>query len=243
MHIYLSPHHDDVCFSLAHLAERSGGILINLFTRSQYVASDLALPCDADARIDAVTRLRREEDLRFVAATRLARHDLEFPEPALIGRGPFDPADIESEIANLSARLVPLLLALLPDTGPAGASLYCPIGIGGHRNHLSTLLVVREAWRQLRARCTLFLYEDLPYASVPQAREAGLRHAAHVFAGHGLAGHATTLDPAGAARKMQHISLYASQLRAAPPEADFRPASGATSALHEIVWQVSRPDA
>jgi len=38
MHIFLSPHHDDICFSLGHLAGRGGGDLVNLFTRSQYVA-------------------------------------------------------------------------------------------------------------------------------------------------------------------------------------------------------------
>ena len=34
MAIFLSPHHDDICFSLAGLAERTGGDLVNIFTIS-----------------------------------------------------------------------------------------------------------------------------------------------------------------------------------------------------------------
>jgi hypothetical protein len=237
MHIYLSPHHDDICFSLGHLASRRGGELLNLFTRSQYVAVAMALPADAGARVEAISRLRREEDLRFVQAAGLGRHDLGLPEPALIGREPFDLTDLDAEIVPLRASLMPYLLDLLSAGTPETATLYCPMGIGGHRNHLTTLLAVRAAYDTLRARCTVLLYEDLHYASVAAARELGLQRAARIFAGFQLAGTALPLDPEASARKMQAIGLYASQHRHPPRIADFTPASGATG-LHEIIWRV-----
>jgi len=242
MHIYLSPHYDDICFSLAHPAGRFHGVLVNLYTRCRYVAAAIDLPVDETARVEAVSRLRREEDRRFAETTRLTRHDLGLSEPALLGRHSRDLADLGGEVAALSACLMPVLSDLLPNGGPGAANLFCPMGIGGHRNHVTTLMVVRAAYDALRTRCTVFLYEDLPYASQPGVREAGLRRAAEVFAGCRLTSTVLALDSAEAARKMDLIGLYASQHGTPPREADFTPASG-TAGLHEIVWQVGPPQA
>ncbi len=243
MHIYLSPHHDDICFSLAHLAGRYRGALVNLYTRSRYVATALDLPTDEAARVEAVSRLRREEDLRFVRSAQLIRNDLELPEPALLGRHSRDLTELDDEIASLSERLIPFLLDLLPRAEPRAANLFCPMGIGGHRNHVTTLLAIRAAYDTLRTRCSVFLYEDLHYANEPRTREAGLQRAAQVFGGYRLAGSVVQLDPAESARKMHWIGLYASQHRASPREADFTPASGLAAGLHEIVWRVVPPQA
>jgi hypothetical protein len=240
MQVYLSPHHDDVCFSIGCLAGQFGGDLVNLFTLSAYVAVDMDLPADGMARVEVVSRLRRQEDQRFVQAARLALHDLRLRDAPLMGHAPFDLTGLDAEVASLSASLTPYLLAMLPSDGdPAAASLYCPMGIGGHRNHLSTLLAVRGAYDALRYRCTLFLYEDLHYASVLPAREAGLRRAAQIFAGTQLSRILLPLRPHEAERKLQWIGLYASQHARAPCLADYTPASGIASGPHEIIWQVS----
>ena len=240
MHVYLSPHNDDVCFSIGHLASRFRGDLVNLFTRSSYVAVDMELPSDAWARVEVISRLRQQEDQLFAEAARLARHDLGLLEPALLGRGPFDLASLEIEVTDLSARLMPFLLSMLPGEGdPSMASLYCPMGIGGHRNHVSTLLAVRNAYDTLRRRCTVFLYEDLHYASDPRARQDGVRRATNLFAGTRLSPIVLPIVSDEAERKMQFISLYASQHPHVPRIVDFTPASGLASGLHEIVWKVS----
>src|SRR5262245_49394736 len=178
MHVYLSPHYDDVCFSLGHLASRQGGNLVNLFTLSLYVAVKMDLPANDWARVELISRLRRREDQFFAEAAMLARYDLGLREPALMGYGPFDLTSLETEITALSARLIPGILSMLPDEGNrSSAHLYCPMGIGGHRNHLSTLLAVQRAYDTLRHRCTVFLYEDLHYASVSRARQEGVLRA------------------------------------------------------------------
>ena len=115
MHVYLSPHLDDICFSLAHLAGRYHGELVNLYTRCRYVAASIGLPADEAARVEAVSRLRRAEDIRFAEATQLTRQDLELKEPALMGRHWRDLSDLEGEVAALSACLMPVLSELLPD--------------------------------------------------------------------------------------------------------------------------------
>lgn len=243
MNLYLSPHHDDVCFSIGNLASRMGGDLINLFTTSRYVGAAMDLPADEAARVEAVSRLRLAEDEAFAEAAGLTRHGLEFREARLTGHAPFDLGDLAPEIDMLLAELIPRLLDRLPTAGdPAATGLYCPVGVGGHRNHVSTLLAVRGAYPALARRCTVFLYEDLHYASVAPVRDEGLRRAAHVFGGYRLSPIVQPLSPDEATRKMGWISLYASQHPRPPRLADFTPASGAGEGPHEIVWRVSPLD-
>ena len=238
MPIYLSPHHDDVCFSIGHLAGRQGGDVVNIFTRSEYVETDVALPADRGERIEAVTALRRGEDIAFVQAAGLARHDLFLEEPSLSGFGPFDLTGLPAAVIRASDRLIPFLLNLLPPAGDP-AHLYCPAGIGSHRDHITTLLAVRSAYDKLKARCTLHLYEDLHYASAPHLREAGLKRAAQVFSGMKLSPQAHVMSEDEAARKMQRIGLYASQHGTPPQPRKFMPASHLTDALHEMTWTIS----
>ena len=243
MHLYLSPHHDDVCFSIGNLASRMGGDVLNLFTVSRYVAVDQGLPADEAARVEAVSALRRLEDEAFVRAAGLIHRGLGFREARLTGHEPFDLADLAPEVDMLLAELMPVVLGMLPSGGdPSQASLYCPMGIGGHRNHISTFLAVRAAYEVLRHRCTVFLYEDLHYASVPRLREDGLRRAAHVFGDYRLSEVVHPLDVDEAERKMRWIGLYASQHPHPPRIADFTPASGLAEGPHEIVWRVSPMD-
>ena len=240
MHIYLSPHHDDVCFSLGHLASRQGGEVVNIFTRSDYVGADMALPVAPEERIAAISALRLKEDLAFVQAAGLARHDLFLEEPSLTGFGPFDLSGLHAAVTRTADRLIPVLLKLLPPDGdPRLAALYCPAGIGGHRDHISTLLAVGRAHGELRERCTLHLYEDLHYASMPREREAGLQRAAKVFSGMTLSSTIHAMSENESLRKMQLIGLYASQHDTPPQPQKFTPASHLTKSMHEIVWTVS----
>ena len=213
---------------------------MNLFTVSRYVAVKMDLPSDDASRVEVVSQLRRQEDQLFVQAAGLKRHDLGLQEPPLVGPGAFDITNLEADVVALSASLLPYLLAILPGGGdPSEVNVYCPMGIGGHRNHLSTLLAVRGAYDVLRHRCTLFLYEDLHYASDPRLREVGLQRAARIFSGNQLSPIVVPLNSHEAEHKMQWISLYASQHTHMPRLADFTPASGRAFGLHEIIWQVS----
>jgi hypothetical protein len=243
-HVYLSPHHDDVCFSIGVLAARQGGDLVDVFTQSGYVAADVDLPADRDARTLAVTDLRRREDLEFARAAGLRRHDLGLCEAALLRPDPFDLSDLDADVALLSERLVPCLLGLFPgEGGEARASLYCPAGIGGHRDHVAALLTVARLARELAGRFRLYLYEDLPYASKAKARHAGLVRAREVLPHTELTRIVLPLSPQEARRKMDWVGLYASQHPRPPDIAQFTPASGLDAGRHEAVWRVDFTEA
>ena len=126
----------------------------------------------------------------------------------------------------------------MPPAGdPRAVELYCPAGIGAHRDHVSTLLAVSEAYEKLRGRCTLHLYEDLHYASVPQARAGGLERAAKVFSGMELS---PTVHDLSEKKQPEKCSWLASMPASMPPPAagKFIPASNLVKSMHEIVWNV-----
>jgi hypothetical protein len=237
IHIYLSPHQDDVCFSLAATARQQGGELLNLFTRSLYVAAEMALPDEPSARVAFVSQLRRSEDLRFAAAAGLNRHDLQLSEPGVVGLRSFDLNGIAQEVEMLSRLLIPYLERLLPDTStPADACLYVPMGIGGHRNHVSTMLTIGQAFARLARRCRIRLYEDLHYASDGATRTQGLGNAAKIFSGIRMVPEIHRLDTAEARWKMDAVNLYASQHNRTPSPTAYSPASGDHEGMHEIIY-------
>lgn len=239
MHLYLSPHHDDVCFSLGHGAALTGGALVNVFTRSAWVAIPRDLPAGREARIAAISALRAGEDARFAAAAGLERHDLGLAEPPLVGRDPFDVRELKEEVDLLSATLAPKVLQLLGAAGGVAMPvLHCPMGIGGHRNHLSTLMAVRRLWPELAGRCELRCYEDLHYASAAAARERGLTFFASLFDGWARTPLVTVLSPQDAGCKLERIGFYASQHPRPPEMRQFTPASGLADGPHEIEWRV-----
>ena len=242
MQIYLSPHHDDVCFSLGDMAFRRGGELVNIFTRSDYLAARMLLPTSCGSRADLVSEIRRGEDRRFAEAANLNRHDLGLSEPALVGHRPFDLTGLRQEVELLQHRLIPRLEAMLPtDSVPDAATIYCPLGIGGHRNHLAVLLAVQDNFAALSRRCDVRFYEDLHYASDAAVRDRGIARARKILAGIDLVPQIMTLDAEAAVRKMDAIRFYASQHASPPLRRHYTPASFPADAMHEIVYSCDAP--
>ena len=175
--IYLSPHYDDIAFSLGTwVSEHPSGTLINIFTRSAYVAGrDLrTLPADEVQRISA---LRRNEDAAFAERHQLTRIELGAEEPSLRGRWwKDDPAGANDDCGQIDAPLKSLLARLTAGRGPT--RLFCPAGIGGHVNHLATRTVVLALIETLQ-QTNVYLYEDLPYASNRFVRRRGLTDVRH----------------------------------------------------------------
>lgn len=235
--VFLSPHHDDVCFSLAgSVVAMGGGDLVDLFTRSAYVERAMTLPADPAERVEAVTRLRTAEDEAFAARCGLERHDLGLDEPGLRGRTSFDLSALRPEVERLSAPLLALLERLAAREGSQRAMLFCPLGIGGHVNHVATLVAVAAALPRLTPRYRVYFYEDLHYASRAGARETGLERARRALRGAALARRAVPLSPRRFADKMALVALYRSQHRGEPDPSRFTPAAPGAAGPHEAVW-------
>lgn len=237
--IYLSPHSDDVCFSLGGLARRRGaGTLITVFSISDYVeASEFA----SEDR-DAVTRRRQAEDAAFAAACGLSARDLGFLDAPLRGEKPFDLGDVEGDAGQIEDRLMETVMAPVRAAAPAAKPmLFCPAGIGGHRDHLAVRTVVMKNLDFLARSYDVAFYEDLHYASWPRWRLEGLKSLARAMNGRSLYRLTLPLEE-DAPRKLELIRIYRSQHKEPPVTLDrFSPAMGSAAPPHEACW-VPRQD-
>lgn len=172
VNVYLSPHHDDIAFSLgAWVAAHPGGVLINLFTRSAYVAG-AAKSTPSPQEIETISALRDAEDAAFASRHALRRINLGAAEPRLRGRRSRNPAGVQDDCAQIR----PALSALLVELAAGGQPLrvFVPAAIGSHSNHLATRTVALEVLSRQARGVPFCFYEDLPYASDWRVRRRGL---------------------------------------------------------------------
>ena len=240
--VYLSPHSDDVCFSLGALAhERHGGVLLTVFPIAAYLA---VRPGESRPGSDQVTAIRMSEDIAFTAACGLRAEFLKIMGASLLGRRPFDLDFADDNAKRIEAPLIGLLLRLAAERGEGARPwLFCPSGIGGHVDHVAIRLVTVRHYDRLASLYRLAFYEDLPYASQPLARLTGLEQLLRGLHGRSLRRHAWPLaDKAGI--KLSLIRLYESQFLEPPSSLDsFTPAVESNLAPHEAVWieEMTRP--
>src|SRR5262249_32759380 len=154
-----------VCFSLGGIAIRTGGHLINVFTESQYTVN--TKDDFSKATIKRVTSLRRSEDELFFSRCRMKETAVHWPETPLRGYNPFDGQQRTAELAKFGPQLLELLRAIRKGRAKRKPWLFCPMGIGGHRDHLLIRDIIVTYLSELEAFFRIGFYEDLPYASKP----------------------------------------------------------------------------
>lgn len=150
----VSPHRDDAALSAAAtldlLARRGAAVtLVSCYTRSVWA------PCLEGATVEEVTRIRKEEDERYVRglggrSLGLSLDDAPLRRP---GRPVFDPGEAED-----AADAGPLAEALGPHLD--ADAVLVPLALGGHADHR----VVRAAILAVARHLPLAVYEDIPYA-------------------------------------------------------------------------------
>lgn len=236
-HIYLSPHHDDIAFSLgAYSLDHGGGTIVNLFTRGAYTKIAPVSPNPDPETIRRTSAMRRAEDEAFCRAARLQRHDLGLSEPQLRGRHSRDPAGIPDDVAQLEAPLLGMLGRLFSEL-PAPRLLFCPAGIGGHANHLATRAVVIANLGWIESMADVMFYEDLHYAGRWRVRMRGLNDLKRAMAGRRGVREAWTVRDE--VKKLELINLYASQHEEPVTTLGHRysPAALWPRGAHEAVWR------
>lgn len=160
--LVLAPHLDDAALSVGGvLLQRSNNVelVISSFT-STYRYSDSIL-C---GNIGAVTRLRHQEEELFcnMVGARKVDGGLDDADIRVDGIEPFrlptaHELDLHRDLADR------LFHKEKPDR------IYAPMGVGGHADHVSLHAAIIEliaAWRSTNPAVRVFIYEDLPYASI-----------------------------------------------------------------------------
>lgn len=261
--VFLSPHHDDICFSLGALAHRlQAGVLLNVFSRTGHVARVDMAPKDLAARFEGgspdtrslgqsprsdaaeawvnwVTELRRSEDQAFADTCGLRRVELGLPEAPLRAQDPFKGRASAKDAVDVETALLKALTELAPAPKGPRPWLFCPAGIGGHIDHLLVRDAILKPLGELQRMYRVAFYEDLHYASHRLKRWPGLvslRDAARPLDLSRIK--LPVLD--GADQKLQLVQLYASQLTPQLMDiACYSPPTLLRAGFHEAVWVVS----
>lgn len=232
--IYLSPHLDDVAFSLGTRAlDEPGGVLVNACSVSGYVAG---APLDQRPSPDVVERTsatRNDEDAHFAKLASLERIALGLAEPNVHGLSPFGSRDLAARMAAIGEPLRAALDRLQLEGGPA--RLFVPAGIGRHVDHLAVRDIAIDWYRAKPDRATLAFYEDLPYAADWRKRVQGILDLLRVTRGFRLTRKSWPASP----QKLRAINLYASQhAQPVTVPATFSPAALWPRGAHEAIWEV-----
>lgn len=173
--IFLSPHYDDIAFSLgSFVAAHPGGTIANLFTRSAYTAGFKADGIPHLETVERISAIRSAEDDAFCAMAGLRRFDLALDEPILRGRKSRDLSGVAEDVEQLEQPLIALLQQLFAEN-PGPRIVFCPAGIGTHANHHATRAVVIENIDWIEQHARVMFYEDLHYSSRYAVRFAGIR--------------------------------------------------------------------
>ncbi|MGZ3457714.1 MAG: PIG-L deacetylase family protein, partial [Archangium sp.] len=170
--VVLSPHFDDAALSvggiLARLSHRMRCDVLNIFSRQSFQSGLRVPPAELDRIALAEDELAarclgfRTQVLGLSGAQ--DRHALSLRATlgltaSEVSSNPVFRRDVATVVERLSGWLqgIPLVLA--------------PLGVGGHLDHVVTMLAARQlARRDVIARTALWFYEDLPYAAAPRVR-------------------------------------------------------------------------
>ena len=253
--LYLSPHCDDVAFSLGqHATDAGKGRLLVLFSRSTYMMNKKQR---ADEKIDglapedkiaAVSKIRCNEERAFAAKVGMEVTFADLDDAPVRGRETADtePAPDDStrflgrlsddETGRLAARIMDQIRH--PAVGGSGRkpTLYCPAGIGRHLDHLVVRNTVIRHLSELKGTYGIAFYEELRYSSDRHAREDGLRDLFIQLRPTLPWRHIVTLpDPA---KKLELVNMYPSQFDKPVQELrEFTPGTRVSGAApHEALW-------
>lgn len=235
--IFLSPHIDDVCFSLGVLAKASQrGWLINIFNVSGYLPGMHGLK--QEGFVSKVTSIRKLEDEAFADAASLTIVSLDLLDAPLRGLKPLDSKPSEKEMEYVEGTLFNKLAEIGSEFGQK-ALLLAPAGIGGHIDHLTIRDWAISNLSELNSKYSVGFYEDLHYASDPEVRRSDLRDLMnHVPKQHQLTRIRYPINDVS--EKLDLLRIYQSQFPKKDVNIDnFIPAESDRKSPHEAFWLVS----
>jgi LmbE family N-acetylglucosaminyl deacetylase len=234
--VYLSPHPDDICFSLGNIvSKRHTGQLITVFTSSIYQAKLVY-----ENNLSQISAGRLKEDCAFAMQSNLALTHLGFYDSMARGHASFDRHMAKDIALAIEDKLINELFRVISKQESAEKGhkplLFCPAAIGGHVDHLAVLFTIARWQHQLKKHFHILFYEDLFYASDAQVREEGLSRLFQMLENKNLARESNILTESDIIHKMKSINLYQSQIDDRHRDIySYTPATK-DSLIHEAIW-------
>ncbi len=163
--------------------------------------------------------MRNEEDAKFARFCNLTRHDLRMSDSSVYGLDPYNLENLDNQAAVLAEVLIPCLVELYQLD--QDNILYCPMGVGGHRDHLATLMAILNNKIFLQKKMRLLFYFDLPYSSIEHQQKVGLQRFMNISKSTKIFGYSKLLTSFESEVKLKMINFYMSQHVSVPNINDF----------------------
>jgi LmbE family N-acetylglucosaminyl deacetylase len=233
--LYMSPHPDDICYSCygkVHKGERShrgsqgsSRLIVTVFSQSRCCNGHLGE--ELKQNVDDITKIRKDEDEAFASSVGCKLIQLGLSDSS--ARDEFSRREelhIESKAEQAKAvkqhptyaKVENALTDILRWAVKCKATIYMPLGIGCHIDHLMTRVATESILEDIRRESVtsrlpvqVNYFEDLPYATY-QSNETIDRMTATVT-GAKATEQLVTLDQLAWSQKRRAVEGYATQLK------------------------------
>lgn len=161
--------------------------------------------------VQIVSEARDAEDSNFVQQYNLTKLNLGLLDASLIPDIEGEAGDVNFEVKLLNRVLIDSILTRMKSYPLDLFSIYCPMAIGRHRNHYSTLMSIISNYEFLSKMGKIYFYEDYPYAFDYQARVSGIAHFKKYFPEARFTKNSFSLSGDDLNKKVSAILQYGSQ--------------------------------
>lgn len=200
--IFISPHFDDICFSMDGLLQNLKEYektIINVFTKSCYIRRMLMPYSDQLKRMELISEIRKNEDAVFCDNHNISQINLGFFEAStksIINKKQDNDLIYKKliEIINFDEEQL----------------LFIPMGIGNHEDHLQIFDIFKNIVNK-KTQTKFIIYEDLPYAHVKNDRYLRIGELSNFLVNNGFKNYRLHLNRNIILKKRKDIMIYESQ--------------------------------
>ena len=200
--IYLSPHYDDIAFSLSSFI-KPNSLLIDVFTISNYIENQ-----NYNSKNISVSNIRENEEKSFTSFNNLNFIKLNFHDRGM-QCNPFSFYYNVPSNDNLEKTLMSLITSLIATNKKT--TLYCPLGVGKHYDHLQVFNIIQKNYKKLQKHFEIKFYAESPYLSYKNNLEKRKRNLKQWFSEHNIKEYKKELNSAQIEQKIKNLICYKSQ--------------------------------
>ena len=226
-HIYLSPHYDDVAFSLSSEIHENG-IVLDVFTMSNYVENEKCL----DGNL-TVSEVRKNEEIDF-----LKNNKLKYKIMDLQDSGMFGPPFSRYHEIPINKKLEKELLKTIQELNLKNKidTIFCPLGVGKHLDHLQLFLIIQRHYKELKNFFNVVFYAEIPYIFYQNNLENRVNFLKHWLRINHIRSHRHTLTEAEVMLKIKQLKIYKSQFPNTSSKVIFDRISDLNAKVVEIMY-------
>lgn len=226
-HIYLSPHYDDIAFSVSSRIQ-AGGIVLDVFTISNYVENEKCL----DGNL-TVSEIRKNEEMNFVKHNKLKYKIMKLQDSGIDG-SPFS----RYHKIPINKKLEKELLKTIHGLNLKNKidTIFCPLGVGKHLDHLQLFLIIQKHYKELKKFFNVVFYAEIPYIFYQNNLENRVNFLKHWLRINHIRSHRHTLTEAEVMLKIKQLKIYKSQFPNTSSKVIFDRISDLNAKVVEIMY-------